>query len=80
MTVPSVRSYGQFMKTDIYESDPFSGSRGQPLASLDTDYRFERNDELFLTVGGRRIKVRITHVRVELDGGTLKRELLALKL
>lgn len=68
------------MKTDIYESDPFSGSRGPLLTSLDTDYRFERNDELFLTVGGRRMKVRITHVRVELNGGILTRELLALKL
>jgi hypothetical protein len=68
------------MQTDIYESDPFSGSRGTHLASLDTDYRFERNDELFLSAGGRRIKVRITHVRVEFDGRGLKRELLALKL
>ena len=68
------------MQTDIYESDPFSGSRGTHLASLDTDYRFERNDELFLTVDGRRIKVRITHVRLELDGTTLRRELQALRL
>ena len=68
------------MRTDIYESDPFSGSRGTHLASLDTDYRFERNDELFLSAGGRRIKVRITHVRVELDGQVLRRELLALRL
>lgn len=68
------------MQTDIYESDPFSGSKGTHLASLTSDYRFERNDELFLTAGGRRIKVRITHVRLELDGGRLRRELLAMKL
>ena len=68
------------MKTDIYESDPFSGSRGTHLVSLDTEYRFERNDELFLTVDGRRLKVRVTFVRLELDGQTLRRELLVLKL
>lgn len=68
------------MQTEIYESDPFSGSRGTHLASLDTEYRFERNDELFLTVGGRRLKVRVTHVRLELEGETLRRELLVLKL
>ncbi len=68
------------MQTEIYEADPFSGSRGTHLASLTTDYRFERNDEMFLTVNGRRTKVRITHVRVELDGTTLRRELLAMKL
>lgn len=68
------------MQTEIYESDPFSGSRGPHLASMETDYRFERNDELFLTAGGRRIKVRITHVRLEWDGTSLRRELLALKL
>jgi hypothetical protein len=68
------------MLTEIFEADPFSGSRGASLATIDTDYRFERNDEIFLTTGGRRIKVRITHVRVEWDGSGLKRELLALKL
>ena len=73
-------AYRPVMQTEIYESDPFSGGRGAHLASIDTEYRFERNDEVFLTTGGRRIKVRITHVRVELDGATLKRELLAMKL
>jgi hypothetical protein len=68
------------MRTEIYEADPFSGSRGAPLATMVTDYRFEKNDELFLTTGGRRVKVRITFVRVEWDGTTLRRELLALKL
>jgi hypothetical protein len=68
------------MQTDIYESDPFSGGKGAHLASVDTDYRFEKNDELFLTSGGRRLKVRITYVRVELHGDTLRRELLAMKL
>ena len=68
------------MKTELCESDPFSGSRGAHLASIDTDYRFERNDELFLSANGRRIKVRITHVILEWDGAALRRDLLAMKL
>jgi hypothetical protein len=68
------------MQTEIFEADPFGGGKGQHLATLNTDYRFERNDELFLNAGGRRLKVRITFVRVEWDGAELKRELLALRL
>ena len=68
------------MQTDIFEADPFGGGKGDRLASLSSDYRFERNDEIVITAGGTRLKVRITHVRVEWDGSTLKRELLALKL
>lgn len=68
------------MHTEIFESDPFSGGKGQHLATLTTDYRFERNDEIFLTAGGTRLKVRITHVRLEWDGRALRRELLAMKL
>jgi hypothetical protein len=68
------------MKTEIYESDPFSGSKGTHLASIDSDYRFEKNDEIFLNAGGRRLKVRITYVRLEWSDNGLKRELLAMKL
>jgi hypothetical protein len=68
------------MQTEIFEADPFGGGRGQHLVTLNTDYRFERNDELFLSAGGRRIKVRITHVRVEWTGTALTREILAMKL
>ncbi|MGE0544244.1 MAG: hypothetical protein AB7R89_29125 [Dehalococcoidia bacterium] len=75
-----MRSYRPDMKTEVYESDPFSGSRGPHLASMETDYRFERNDELFLTANGRRIKVRITHVVLEWDGASLRRDLLVMKL
>jgi hypothetical protein len=68
------------MQTEIFEADPFGGGKGSHLVTLDTDYRFERNDELFLNAGGRRIKVRITHVRVEWTGSALTREILAMKL
>lgn len=73
-------AYRPLMKTDIFESDPFSGSKGARLASMDTDYRFEKNDEVFLNTGGRRLKVRITYVRLEWTGDGLTRELLAMKL
>lgn len=68
------------MKTDIYESDPFSAQKGALLVTLDTDYRFERNDEIFLAGPGRRMKVRVIHVRIEIAGDRMSRELLVLKL
>lgn len=68
------------MHTEIYESDPFSAQRAGLLATLDTPYRFERNDELFLNAGGKRLKVRVIHVRVEINGSAMRRELLVLKL
>lgn len=68
------------MRTDIYESDPFSAQKGTLLVTLDTDYRFERNDELFINSGGKRLKVRVINVRVEITGQDMRRELLTLKL
>jgi hypothetical protein len=68
------------MQTEIFESDPFSGTKGTHLATIDTDYRFEARDEMFLNTGSARLKVRITHVRLEWDGRALRRELLAMKL
>lgn len=68
------------MKTEIYESDPFSPQKGALLTALDTDYRFERNDEIFITNGGKRVKVRVIHIRVDIDGDQMRRELLALRL
>ena len=68
------------MRTEIYESDPFSAQKGTLLVTLDTDYRFERNDELFINSGGKRLKVRVMNVRVEINGQDMRRELLTLKL
>ena len=68
------------MRTEIYESDPFTAQKGTLLTALDTDYRFERQDELFVTAGGKRLKVRVIHVRVEITGDGMRRELLVLKL
>ena len=70
------------MKTSFYEADPFGGSKGEHYLTIESDYRFEKGDEVWLEPGpGRRVKVRITwvHVTVHADG-SVERELLGLKL
>ncbi len=69
------------MRTEIYESDPFTAQKQALLVTLDTPYRFERNDELFISTGSRTMKVRVIHVRVEITtNGQMRREILVLKL
>ena len=69
------------MKTSIYEADPFSGSKADHFFTIDTDYRFEKNDELWLEVGDESTKVRVTWVHVSVrDDGYMERDLLVLKL
>lgn len=68
------------MRTEIYESDPFTAQKQALLVTLDTPYRFERNDELFISKGNRTMKVRVIHVRVEIIDGQMRREILVLKL
>ena len=68
------------MQTEIWESEPFSARKGALLATIHTDYRFERNDELFVNTSHARLKVRVINVRVDIDGDRLRRELLVLKL
>ena len=69
------------MKTEIYESDPFTPKKGTLLASLDSEYRFEKGDEVYFDDAPRRLKVRIIDVRVHVKGdGDVYREILALKL
>ena len=65
------------MKTEIFESDPFTSRKGPSLCAFDSDYRFEKSDEFFLKSG----KYRIVMVRLEIaDGGAMRRELHVLKL
>jgi len=67
--------------TEIYESDPFSAKKAALLSSFTSDYRFQKNDEIYIHEGGRNIKVRVIDVRIHVqDGGKLTREVLALKL
>lgn len=80
MDRPNRPVYARAMRTEIYESDPFSPQKGALLLTLDSDYRFERNDELFLTGGDRRMKVRVINVRVEINGTAMRRELLVMKI
>lgn len=69
------------MQTRIYESDPFTAKPQDLLASFDSDYRFEKRDELYIDRAQRPLKVRIIDVRVHVtEGGSLTRDILALKL
>lgn len=68
------------MKTEFFESDPFSPRKADLLVSFDTEYRFEKGDEVVIESGGRTTKVRIMDVRVHVKGGVLSREILALKV
>jgi hypothetical protein len=68
------------MKTEFFESDPFSPRKAALLISFDTEYRFEKGDEVFIDSGGRTTKVRVMDVRVHVKAGEISREILALKL
>jgi hypothetical protein len=76
----ALRKEAPAMRTEIYESDPFTAQKQALLVTLDTPYRFERNDELFISTGNRTMKVRVIHVRVEITDGQMRREILVLKL
>lgn len=68
------------MKTDFYEADPFGGSRGEHLGTIDSDYRWEKGDEVWIENKDKRTKIRVTWVNVTVKDGTVSRELLGLKL
>jgi hypothetical protein len=70
------------LETEVYESDPFTAKKAALLASFVSDYRFQKNDELYVhQEGGRNMKVRVIDVRVHVQpGGKLTREVLAMKL
>ena len=69
------------MKTEVYESDPFTPKRGRLLATLATEYRFEKGDELLLDDEPEQLKVRIIDVQVHLTAnGELYRDILAVKI
>lgn len=70
------------MKTEIFESDPFTPQKGRLLATLESEYRFEKGDEVFFDdQPGGRLKVRIIGVRLHVKGnGAVYRDVLALPL
>jgi hypothetical protein len=69
------------VKTEIYESDPFTPKKGRLIATLESEYRFEKGDEVYFDDEPGRLKVRIIDVRLHVKrGGDVYREVLALKL
>ena len=68
------------MKTEFFESDPFSPRKADLLVAIESDYRFEKGDEVVIDMGGHTTKVRIMDVRVHVNSGVLSREILALKV
>ncbi len=68
------------MKTEFYESDPFTPRKTELLLSIDTDYRFEKGDEVVIESTNRNTKVRIMDVRIHVKLGMISREILALRL
>ncbi len=69
------------MKTEIFESDPFTPKKGRLIATLNTEYRFQKGDEVYFDDEPSRLKVRIIDVRIHVKGnGEVHRDILALKL
>lgn len=68
------------MHTEFYEADPFGGGRGTHLATIQSDYRWEKGDEVWIQSGAERLKLRVTWVNVTVKDGDVSRELLGLKL
>ena len=68
------------MKTSFYEADAFTGSKGDHYVTIESDYRWEKGDEVWLDNAGKRVKMRITWVNVTVKDGVPTRELLGLKL
>jgi hypothetical protein len=73
-------SYALLVKTEFFESDPFAPRKADLLLSIDTDYRFEKGDEVTIESASRTTKVRVMDVRVAVRQGVLSREILAMKL
>ena len=69
------------METSFFEADEFSGGKGRRYLTIDSDYRWEKGDEVWLETDDGPIRLRLTWVvvRVAADGA-LTRELLGLRL
>lgn len=68
------------MKTSFYEADAFTGSKGDHWLTIESDYRWEKGDEVWLETAGKRAKFRISWVNVTVKDGEVTRDLLGLKL
>ena len=68
------------MHTEFFQADPCGGSRGALLSAIQSDYRWEKGDEVWVQTGDERVKLRVTWVIVTVCDGVVSRELLGLKL
>ena len=69
------------MKTSFFEADEFTGRKGDHHLTIESDYRWEKGDEVWLEPSGGRFKLRITWVVMDVaSDGTVTRELLGLRL
>ena len=70
------------MDVELYFSDAFTAKKEELLSRFESEYRFEKGDELYVDQGGGRpFKVRLIDVRLFVgEDGSLKSELLAMKL
>ena len=69
------------MKTSFYEADAFTGSKGEHFATIDSDYRWEKGDEVWVESKAGRVKLRVTWVNVTVKpDGAVERDLLGLRL
>ena len=69
------------MKTEFYEADEFSGKKSRHYVTIESDYRWEKGDEVWIEADGERLKLRITWVVVNVaENGQVTRELLGLRL
>ncbi len=70
------------MEVELYASDAFTAKKEELLSCFSSEYRFEKGDELYVEGGdGSPLKVRLIDVRVYVgEGGSVKSELLAMKL
>jgi hypothetical protein len=68
------------VKAEIYQADAFTQRREKLLTSLETEYRFQKGDELFIEEGERPQKMRVIFVQVRIKGGELQQEILALRI
>lgn len=70
------------MEVEIYSSDAFTAKKEELLSRFESEYRFQKGDELYIEQGGgRSLKVRLIDVRVRVgENGSVRSELLAMKV
>jgi len=70
------------VEVELYASDAFTAKKEELLSRFESEYRFEKGDELYVERGdGRPLRVRLIDVRVHIsESGSVKSELLAMKL